>query len=79
MLAAAEGKSECLLALIHAKADTNLQSKVRWSGRVLWVWGFNTDYLVLDLGLEQHRHYHRIIWPKCLRVPTCPEETLWLF
>ena len=60
MVAATNGKSECLLALIQAKAGLNLQAKVRWSEAVASVSRCNIDYLGLESKSEPHQHYHRI-------------------
>ena len=57
MDAAFKGESECLSALMQAKADINVQSTVRWSEVVVSVPGCNIDYLVLDSRLAQRRHY----------------------
>ena len=53
MMAATNGKSECLLALIQAKAGLNLQAKVRWSEAVASVSWYSIDYLGLESKSEK--------------------------
>ena len=51
--AALRGKTDCLSALIQAKANLDIEDIVRCSGDVVWVPGCNTDYLVFESALGQ--------------------------
>ena len=57
MAAACNGKTDCLSALIQAKANLDVQDAVRSCGDVVWVPGCNIDYLVLESALGQRRYY----------------------